>query len=268
MRCRPLLLGAAAAAVAAAAAAVPAGVPAPQWPSPLPAFPSSWFGANMKSFEFEDPKELTQLKQYKQVLASWPELVLSSNFSNGTLIAVEDATRMKALLGPSTSVFTYQSMWVAAGFYDEVWPLMQDLEQYGGFFVRNADDTLATYTGYCSQVAQGGRVEVNATSFPRCLGYYWNWCNETAVDWYVTKVMHPMVADSDGKRYDYDGVFLDNSDNFRPPRGSKAQCDIANATLGVHIALGKMFTGTYSTTRRLAPPPPPMIGRSEKEKRA
>ena len=112
----------------------------------------------MKSFEFEDPKELTQLKQYKQVLASWPELVLSSNFSNGTLIAVEDATRMKALLGPSTSVFTYQSMWVAAGFYDEVWPLMQDLEQYGGFFVRNADDTFATYTGYCSQVAQGGRV--------------------------------------------------------------------------------------------------------------
>jgi len=89
---------------------------APGWPSPLPRFPSSWFGANMRSFEFAEPAELAQLKRYTQVLASWPELVLASGFSNGTAIAVEDATRMKALLGPQTSVFTYQSMWVAAGF--------------------------------------------------------------------------------------------------------------------------------------------------------
>jgi len=99
------------------AAAAAEGPPAaPGWPSPLPRFPSSWFGANMRSFEFAEPAELAQLKRYTQVLASWPELVLASGFSNGTAIAVEDATRMKALLGPQTSVFTYQSMWVAAGF--------------------------------------------------------------------------------------------------------------------------------------------------------
>ena len=68
----------------------------PAWPSPLPAFPSSWFGANMKSFEFENPAELAELKKYKQVFASWPEKVLASNFSNATAIAVEEVTRMKA----------------------------------------------------------------------------------------------------------------------------------------------------------------------------
>ena len=59
--------------------------------------------------------------------------------------------------------------------------------------------------------------------------------------WYVTKVMRPMVADADGQPYDFDGVFLDNSDNFRPPRGSTIRCDLSNATLNVHIALGKML---------------------------
>eukprot|EP01050_Picozoa_sp_SAG11_P020782 SAG11_NODE_3570_length_2362_cov_5.801149_1_plen_527_part_00 len=211
----------------------------PSWPSPLPKFPSSWFGANVKNFELEDPKELAFLKQFTQVLASWPELVVSSAFTNGTAIAVEDAVRMKALLGPKTSVFTYQSMWVGAGFYDEVWDLMQDPEHYGGFF---EDPKVANYTGYCEQVAQGAHLpNVTAESYPRCLGYYWNWCNETAADYFVNRVMRAMVADPSGTPYGFDGVFLDNSDNFRPPRGSKSQCDAAEATLKVHIALGQMF---------------------------
>ena len=82
-----ILLAAAAASEAAAAAAV--GPPAqPSWPSPLPKFPSSWFGANTKSYELDDPKELAVLRQFSQVLASWPELTLASNFTNGTAIAV------------------------------------------------------------------------------------------------------------------------------------------------------------------------------------
>ena len=228
----------------AACAAAPGGIGppvAPAWPTPLPKFPSSWFGANMKSFEFQDPKELAELRKYAQVLASWPELLLSSNFSNGTAIAVEDAMRMKALLGPTTSVFTYQSMWVAAGYYDEIWALLQD-DRYGGFFVQPHGSV--NYTGYCSQVSQGGRdPAVTAANFPRCLGYYWNWCNDTAVDYFVNTVMRAMVADPAGEPYSFDGVFLDNSDNFHPPRGSTAavQCNAANATLHVHIELGKMF---------------------------
>ena len=60
----------------------------PSWASPLPKFPSSWFGANVKSLEVDDPKELALLKQFSQVLASWPELTVSSGWSNGTAIAV------------------------------------------------------------------------------------------------------------------------------------------------------------------------------------
>jgi len=149
---------------------------------------------------------------------------------------------MKATLGPHTSAFTYQSMWVAAGYYDEVWPLMQDLKQFGDFFLKNGDGTYAEYTGYCSQVAQGGRrPDVTPKNYPRCLGYYWNFCNETAIDWYVNKVMRAMVADKRGKAYAFDGVFLDNSDNFNPPRGSPTHCNVGAARLDVHIKLGKMF---------------------------
>lgn len=196
----------------------------------------------MERFEIDDPKQVVNLQKYKQVLASWPMLVLSSNFSNATAIAVDDATRMKTTLGSHISSFTYQSMWVAAGYYDEVWPLMQNLEQFGDFFLRNGDGTYAEYTGYCSQVAQGGRrPDVTPENYPRCLGYYWNWCNQTAIDWYVNKVMRAMVADRSGKAYDFDGVFLDNSDNFNPPRGSPTHCDVRAARLDVHIKLGKMF---------------------------
>ena len=140
-------------------------------------------------------------------------------------------------------------MWVAAGYYDEVWELMQDPEQYGGFF---EDPKLANYTGYCTQVAQGaGLPNVTPENYPRCLGYYWNWCNETAVDYYVNTVMRAMVADPSGTPYDFDGVFLDNSDNFRPPRASKIQCDSTKAKLNVHIALGKMLGGTLHSGRVL-----------------
>ena len=165
--------------------------------------------------------------------------MLSSGFSNSTAVAVEDALRMKALLGPETSVFTYQSMWVAAGFYDEVWELMQDMEQYGGFF---EDPKVANYSGYCTQVSEGAHLKnVTTENYPRCIGYFWNWCNETAVDFFVNKVMTPMVANPSGKPYGFDGVFLDNSDNFRPPKSAKVQCDVHAATLKVHIALGKML---------------------------
>ena len=216
---------------------------APSWPSPLPRFPSSWFGANVKTYEFEDPNQLALLRNFTQVMASWPELVLTSNFSNATAIAIEDATTLKSLLGPKTSVFTYQSMWVGAGYYDEVWELMQNPEVYSGFFVPPNGTAGATYDGYCSQVQDGANPKppVNATTYPRCLGYYWNWCNQSAIDYYVNTVMRAMVADADGTPYNFDGVFLDNTDGFNPPRGSNISCDVKQARLNVHIELGKMF---------------------------
>eukprot|EP00041_Stephanoeca_diplocostata_P012338 m.207088 g.207088 ORF g.207088 m.207088 type:complete len:334 (+) comp18915_c0_seq1:382-1383(+) len=159
-------------------------------------------------------------------------MVLSTNFTNGTLIAVEDATRMKSLFGSNTSVFTYQSQWVAAAFYPEVRFLMENPETFEGFFLKNADGTFQNYTGYCSQVG------VSPDDYPTCIGYYWDWCNETGVDWYVNKVLRAMVADPRGIPYQFDGVFLDNSDGFHP---RSPQCDAHNATINVHIQTGKMF---------------------------
>ena len=59
----------------------------PPWPSPYPAFGSSWFGGNMKGFEWENPAELDALRKYKAVLTGWMELLTVSNFTNSTKIA-------------------------------------------------------------------------------------------------------------------------------------------------------------------------------------
>ena len=218
---------------AALAAATPSSRLEPPWASPIPAFPSSWFGANMKSFEFDDPKELAVLQKYKQVFASWPELVLSTNFTNSTLVSVEMATKLKELI-PDASVFAYNSQWVAAKFYPEARALMED-PQYSDFFVKDANGTIMEYTGYCSQ------VRVSQDDYPNCIGYYWNWCNETAVDFYLNKVLRPQIADASGKPYNYDGLFLDNADGFSGHGASNVKCDNKAASLAVHIKTGKLF---------------------------
>ena len=172
----------------------------------------------MKSFEFENPTLLAELKRYKQVFASWPEKVLATNFSNATAIAVEDATQMKRLI-PDATVIAYQSQWVAAAYYPEARALMEDPEQYGDFFLKDSKGSFIIYNGYCSQ------VRVSPAGYPTCMGYYWNWCNETAVDFYLNKVLRPMISDANGKAYAYDGAFLDNSDGFNPRGSSNAKCD-------------------------------------------
>jgi hypothetical protein len=187
----------------------------------------------MKSFEFENPAELAFLRKFKQVYASWPEKVLATNFSNATLIAVEDATRMKELI-PDAVVIAYQSQWVAAAFYPESYALMQD-PQNSDFFLKDANGTFLIYEGYCEQ------VRVKSADYPTCIGYYWNWCNEKAVDAYLNKVLRAIIADPHGKPYAYDGVFLDNADGFNPRGSSNAKCDAHAADLAVHIKTGKLF---------------------------
>ena len=236
--------------LALVALATAAGPPlTPPWPSPQPRFASSWFGANMKAYEFEDPKELAELRKYTQVLASWPELGRTSKFSNATAVAWYDAERMKALLGANVSVFTYQSMWVAAAFYPEVLALMDQPDKsvapvpsaiYSDFFLKAKDGSYSgyNYSGYCSQ------AKVTDVQIPTCTGYYWNWCNSSALDYYVNTVLKAMVAQPDGKTGRlFDGVFFDNSDNFiaQARRSLNGKCDATNATMRVHVAAAKLL---------------------------
>lgn len=136
-----------------AAAATAAGRPPvnPSWPSPLPSLGTSWFGGNLKTFEWRDPREMAALSRYKLVLTGWMELLEVSNFTNATAIDAEQAEHLKAALPAGTAVFSYHNGWIADGFHDETRAIMADLETFGDFFLRNASGDVMTDDTYCAQ---------------------------------------------------------------------------------------------------------------------
>lgn len=219
-----------AAALHAALAAPPV---APAWPAPAPSFASSWFGGSLTTAEWQSPSQLAQLRKYKSVLTSW--ILPFGNFTNATAVASSQAVILKSLLGAGTAVFTYQSGILAPGFYPEVSAVVADPATYGDFFLRAPSGALLNDTTYCAQTNE------DPAAHPGCVAYLWNWCNASAIDYYVHVVLGALVTDSAGRGLAYDGMFLDNSDEFSTEGAGNADCDEVNATLGVHIATGRFF---------------------------
>ena len=54
-------------------------------------------------------------------------------------------------------------------------------------------------------------------------------------------MLRSLVADAKGTPYDFDGVFLDNANDFNPHGSSNAHCDKNAAVSAVHIQTGKLF---------------------------
>lgn len=206
----------------------------PAWPPPAPTFPSSWFGGSLTEAEWQSPSQLAQLRQYKSVLTSWI-LPFDGNFTNATALASSQAVILKGLLGAGTAVFTYQSGILAPGFYPEVAAVVADPDKFRDYFLRAPDGALLNSTTYCAQTNE------SPATHPGCVAYLWNWCNASAIDYYVSVVLGGLVTDSAGHGLAYDGVFLDNSDEFSTAGAGNADCNPTNATLGVHIATGRFF---------------------------
>ena len=206
----------------------------PPWPSPLPSFGSSWFGGSLTAFEWQNPAELARLRKYKFVLTGWMELLTANNYTNATAVDAEQAVRLKAALGPGTAVMSYQNGWIADGFHDETRALMADLGANRDFFLMDASNAPMIDNTYCDQThttpAQYGG---------RCSSYFWNWCNASTLGVYLERVIAPLVATAEGKGLPYDGVFIDQSDDFTTRGASNAQCDARAAVLGVHVATAK-----------------------------
>ena len=205
----------------------------PSWPKPAPTFASSWFGGSLTETEWQSPSQLAQLRKYKSVLTSW--VLPFGNFTNATAIASSQAVILKGLLGAGTAVFTYQSGSLAPGFYPEIAAVMADPATYGDFFLRAPTGAFLNSSTYCAQ------TNANPTTHPGCMSYLWNFCNASAVDYYVHVVLGGLVTDSAGRGLAYDGVFLDNSDEFSTAGAGNADCNVVNATMGVHIATGRFF---------------------------
>lgn len=205
----------------------------PAWPPPAPTFASSWFGGSLTATEWQSPSQLAQLRKYTSVLTSW--ILPFGNFSNATSIAASQAVALKGLLGAGTAVFTYQSGTLAPGFYPENAAIMADTATYGDFFLRAPSGDFLNSTTYCDQTNE------DPMTHPGCVAFLWNWCNASAVDYYVHVVLGGLVADSAGRGLGYDGVFLDNSDDFTTRGAGNADCDPVNASIGVHVATGRFF---------------------------
>lgn len=199
----------------------------------------------MDKTEWQDPRQVAQLKQYKSILTSW---ILPTNhtFTNATAIASEQAVQLKTLIGSNTPVFTYQSGILAPRFYPENLAIMMD-GHHDDYFLRRSDGSFINSTTYCAQTKTDPSVN------PNCAALLWNFCNDSAVEYYVARVLGAMVTDSHGKGLNFDGVFLDNSDEFSTRGAANAPCDPHNATMAVHIKTAQFFKSVgkwpiFSTT--------------------
>ena len=197
----------------------------PPFASPTPDFPTAWFGGNGNAFEYQDPKQLESMRGYRAVFMSWPEMMVASNWSNGTEVMAAACEGFKDALGPNgTAVFGYNQGQVAPLFYPEVLELTKDLDKYGDYFLgydastKNVTMTSATF---CAQM---GIKEPYTPATENCVAWYWNLCNDDAVDYYVNTVLGNMVSKG-GKRRNFDGLFIDWAGNFKdnacPGQGMK-----------------------------------------------
>ena len=206
----------------------------PPWPSHAPAFGSSWFGGSLTAFEWQNPTEMKALSKYKLVLTGWMELLTVNNYTNATAVDAEQAVQLKKALGPGTAVFSYQNGWIADGFHDETRALMANLDVNREYFLMNSSNQPLLDDTYCAQ------TQTTPDQYDgRCRSYFWNWCNASTIDVYLQKVIAPLVATADGVGLAYDGVFIDQADDFTTHGAINAPCDARAAALSVHVASAK-----------------------------
>lgn len=186
----------------------------PPFASASPIFPTAWFGADPKAFEYQNPQKLKQMGGYRAIFMSWPEMMLAANWTNGTEIMAAACEGFKDALGPNgTVVFGYNQGQVAPLFYPEVVALTKDLPKYGDYFLgydKATGQITKNSTTFCDQMG----VKPDTPETKGCLAYYWNLCNDEAVDYYIDTVLGNMVS-KHGKRRNMDGLFIDWSGNFR-----------------------------------------------------
>jgi hypothetical protein len=95
----------------------------------------------------------------------------------------------------------------------------KDLGKYGDYFLgydKATDKVNQSSDTFCAQ------MNIKPPYTPEtenCIAYYWNLCNDAAVDYYINTVLGNMVSKG-GKRRNMDGLFIDwyNAKPSPPPR--------------------------------------------------
>jgi hypothetical protein len=196
---------AAAVLAAAACAAAPAAAvrPLPPWEYDWNSFPAAWFGANSTGWETE--AQLEQLGRYQMAAFGFFDLLTMNNYTHEGAALIEQAAIVKKR-HPNVTVGIYIDNLRFEPFYDGMKVAVDD-PQYRDMFLLNKSSPshapLESET-YCVQMVP----KIGARD-PRCLAPFWNWFNETAVDFFLDRVLAPLVAQEG-----FDVVFFDGADGF------------------------------------------------------
>ena len=172
----------------------------------------AWFGANESGFE--NAQQLsTVFQNYSMVVFGWQALLTApANYSRELSLLVEQCQIVKKTLTSQgyadTPVIVYCDNLRVQPFYGALSKIMHD-PLYQDFFLRapglNTSQGEAGYipaTTYCQQMGQ-------QPDDPKCLCWYWNLFNESAVDYYLNELLLPQA-----KLPGFDGFFFDGSDGF------------------------------------------------------
>lgn len=191
--------------------------PMPVWPYAAPhghggTAGLAWFGANETGFENAEQLS-TVFQNYSMVVFGWQALLTApANYSGELSLLVEQCQIVKKTLTsqgyPNTPVIVYCDNLRVQPFYGALSKIMRD-PLYQDFFLRapglNTSQGAAGYipaTTYCNQMGQ-------QPDDPKCLCWYWNLFNESAVNYYLNELLLPH-AELPG----FDGFFFDGSDGF------------------------------------------------------
>ncbi|EOD11145.1 hypothetical protein EMIHUDRAFT_452510 [Emiliania huxleyi CCMP1516] len=154
-------------------------------------FPAAWFGAN--GTEWESAAQLEEIGRYSLAILGWQHLATSTDMTAVIYPQLAQAALLKDR-HPALPVLVYASFGWAFGMNAAVWPLMHKPE-YEGFFLLSTDGKPEFSRTNCQQMRSAS---------PHCVGWFWNFANSSARDYYVEHIVLPLALSPT-----IDGVFFD-----------------------------------------------------------
>jgi len=176
--------------IAASAASTPSPPPWP-WAYNWSRFPAAWFGAN--ATQWEDASQIAAIGRYSLAILGWQHLARDDNMTAVIYPQLAQAAIIKAA-HPALPIFVYTSFGWAFTMNEAVRPIMHD-HRYRDFFLQSGSGFEYSYTN-CQQM--------HLPSDDRCVGYFWNFANASARDYFVEKLVRPLAIAPD-----IAGVFFD-----------------------------------------------------------
>ena len=176
--------------------------PLPQWSYNRSTLSLGWFGAN--SSGFENNAQLAQISRYSMAIFGWQAFLDATNYTREAEHLVLQAQRVKAV-DPSIPIAIYLDAELAEPFQASVQYAMNN-PAMSDFWLKDQSGQIMACDVFCRSMPGMAKTD------PRCLAYYWNWFNRSAVEYYLKSYVEPLV-----KLKGFDAVFFDGavSERFR-----------------------------------------------------